>query len=104
MQKRSPKILPIKIYSPDSSRSAEVRAIALLSSYTCPSNHRKQQILQQFRFVRPETYFSHDTALMFQESVRMAVNEIIDETTQAKGLRTMSELERKPILSSLLQQ
>jgi hypothetical protein len=57
-----------------------------------------------FHFIKPETYFSNDTALMFQESVRLAVNEVIDGTTQARGLRTMSELERKPILSSLLQQ
>lgn len=57
-----------------------------------------------FNLFKPATYFAHDTALMFQESIRTAVNEVIDGNTQAKGLRMMSELERKPILSNLFQQ
>jgi len=48
--------------------------------------------------VRPATYYKIDTALMFQESVRQAVNEVIDQMTTAKGIRALSELERKPIL------
>jgi hypothetical protein len=43
-------------------------------------------------------YYQIDTALMFQESVRNAVNEVIDGITTAKGIRALSEAERKPIL------
>jgi hypothetical protein len=49
----------------------------------------------------PETYYRFDTALMFQSSVHSAVMEVIDQTTNAKGIRTLTESERKPILSSL---
>ena len=48
---------------------------------------------------RPETYFRHDTGLMFQGSISSAVLEVIDGITKAKGLRTLTELERKPIFS-----
>lgn len=48
---------------------------------------------------RPETYFKMDTALMFQESIRTAVMEAIDATTNAKGVRALSEEEKKPIMS-----
>ena len=47
----------------------------------------------------PTTYYKIDTTLMFQESVHRAVVEVIDQMTQAKGLRALSESERKPILS-----
>lgn len=50
---------------------------------------------------KPATYFQHDTTLMFQESVHAAVLETVDQMVQAKGLRALSESERKPILSSL---
>ena len=48
---------------------------------------------------RPETYFRQDTGLMFQDSIASAVFEVIDGITKAKGLRPLTELERKPILS-----
>ncbi len=48
---------------------------------------------------RPDTYFRQDTALMFQDSVASAVFEVIDGITKAKGLRPLTELERKPIQS-----
>ncbi len=48
---------------------------------------------------RPETYFRQDTGLMFQDSIASAVFEVIDGITKAKGLRLLTELERKPILS-----
>jgi len=48
-----------------------------------------------------KTYYRLDTALMFQDSVHSAVLEIIDQATEGKGVRAMSELERKPILSDL---
>ena len=47
------------------------------------------------------TYYRLDTALMFQESVRAAVLEILDGAIKAKGLRALSELDRKPILAGL---
>jgi len=50
---------------------------------------------------RRETYYTLDTALMFQDSVHSAVLEIMDEVTEGKGIRAMSELERKPVLSDL---
>jgi len=50
---------------------------------------------------RRETYYTLDTALMFQDSVHSAVLEVMDEVTEGKGIRAMSELERKPILSDL---
>ena len=49
----------------------------------------------------PDTYYKHDTALMFQASVGNIVSEIVDEMATAKGLRTLSELERRPILREL---
>jgi hypothetical protein len=55
------------------------------------------------RFVRPQTYYRIDTALMFQESIRRAVLDVVDGLTQAKGLRALTELERKPILREFFQ-
>jgi len=56
-----------------------------------------------FRFFRPLTYYQLDTALMFQESVHAAVLEVIDQMMEAKGLRLLSETERKPILREIFQ-
>ena len=53
------------------------------------------------RLFRPETYYRLDTALMFQELVNSAVQEVVDEIMKAKGIRALSEFERKPILSDL---
>jgi type II secretory pathway component PulF len=50
------------------------------------------------RIFRPETYFKMDTALMFQSAVESAVQEVIGAMTSAKGIRPLTELERKPIL------
>ncbi len=55
--------------------------------------------IQLMATFRPHTYFRHDTALMFQDSISSAVHEVIDGITKARGLRTLSELERKPIMS-----
>jgi len=41
------------------------------------------------RFLRPVTYYSLDTATMFQESVRRAINEEIDALRTAQGLRAL---------------
>jgi len=51
---------------------------------------------------RPETYYRTDTTLMYQELVHSAVLELLDCITKDKGLRALSELERKPILRSLM--
>lgn len=48
---------------------------------------------------RPETYFRHDTALMFMDSIASAVLEVIDGITKANGIRPLTELERKPTMS-----
>jgi hypothetical protein len=50
---------------------------------------------------RPETYYSLDTALMFQDSVHTAVLEVLDQVTEGKGIKALSELEKKPIMSDL---
>ncbi len=51
--------------------------------------------------IRPVTYYKIDTALMFQEAVHNAVLETVDQMTETKGLRSLSESERKPILRNL---
>jgi len=48
-----------------------------------------------------ETYWRIDTALMFQDSVHAAVLEVIDDLIKAKGLRALTELERKPVMREL---
>jgi len=48
-----------------------------------------------------ETYYRIDTALMFQDSVHSAVLEVIGQVTEGKGIKVLSELEKKPILSDL---
>jgi len=51
----------------------------------------------------PPTYYSLDTAAMFQKSVQNAVMEALDELTTAQGVRALTEAERKPILRGLLE-
>lgn len=46
----------------------------------------------------PVTYYKLDTALMFQTAVHDALMEVIDGVTSAKGVRRLSEEERKPIM------
>jgi len=53
------------------------------------------------RLFHPVTFYKTDTALMFQESVRSAVNEVLDKMTNNKGVRALSEEEKKPIMSEL---
>lgn len=57
--------------------------------------------LLKWLFKRP-TYYSVDTALMFQSAVHGAVLGVIDDATTAKGLRALSETERKPIMKDFL--
>jgi hypothetical protein len=55
------------------------------------------------RLFRPYTYYRMDVALMFRESVHAAVMEVLDKITTAKGLRALSELDRKPVMTDLMQ-
>ena len=55
------------------------------------------------RWFRPATYYKIDTALMFQSAVHAAVQEVVDDMTKAKGLRALTELERRPILREFFQ-
>lgn len=54
------------------------------------------------RVFRPITYYRIDTALMFQTSIHAAVLEVVDGLTKEKGLRALTELERKPIMKEFL--
>lgn len=51
---------------------------------------------------KPTTYYSLDTALMFQEAVRRAVNTVIGDLRSAQGLRALSPDEERPQLRDLL--
>ena len=54
------------------------------------------------RAFKPETYYQLDTTSMFQESIHHAVLEVLEQNNKACGLRSLSELERKPIMQDLL--
>ena len=54
------------------------------------------------RVFRPDTYYKIDTATMFQEYVRLSVNKVIDGITSAKGMRALTDLERKPIMRDFM--
>jgi len=54
------------------------------------------------RAFKPETYYQLDTTAMFQESIHHAVLEVFEKIIQTSGLRSLSELERKPIMQDLL--
>ncbi len=45
------------------------------------------------------TFYQQDTTQMFQTSVHNAVLSAVDQLTTAKGLKALSETERKPIMS-----
>lgn len=51
----------------------------------------------------PLTYYRLDTAMMFQSAVHGAVLDVIDRITEARGIRALSESERKPIMRDFLQ-
>jgi len=53
------------------------------------------------RLFKPQTYYRLDTALMFQSLVHSAVIEVVDDITKTHGLRALTELERKPIMSQI---
>lgn len=51
-----------------------------------------------FNWLYPLTYYRLDTAHMFQESVRLAVLQVVDGVTKEKGIRQLSDADRKPIM------
>jgi hypothetical protein len=53
------------------------------------------------KIFNPITYYSLDTALMFQESIRRAVNEVIGGLMEEKGLRALTEEQLKPSVREL---
>ena len=53
------------------------------------------------RSARPSTYYRKDTTLMFQESVHLAVLEVLDGIIETNGLKALYGFERKPIMSDL---
>lgn len=55
------------------------------------------------QFLRPLTYYRIDTAVMFRGVVHSSVLEVIDELTKTKGLRALTELERKPVMRGFLE-
>jgi hypothetical protein len=53
------------------------------------------------RIFAPETFYAMDTAIMFQDAVHNAVLEVYDCMTANKGVRALTEAERKPVMKSL---
>ena len=53
-----------------------------------------------FYFFRPVTFFRRDAVNSFADAVHLALLEVIDEVTKARGIR-LSEAERKPVMKSL---
>lgn len=47
---------------------------------------------------RPASYFRMDSMEMFQKAVHNAVLEVIDTMTAEKGLRALSDTDRKPVM------
>jgi hypothetical protein len=47
---------------------------------------------------KPLTYYRIDTALMFQSVTHSAVLEVLDSVVSAKGLRALSDTDRKPVM------
>lgn len=53
------------------------------------------------RTFSPRTYYRLDTALMYQEAVRNAVMQVVDDLRNEKGLRALSEAESRPHVREL---
>tara|TARA_R110002072_G_scaffold260722_15_gene419351 strand:- start:388 stop:786 length:399 start_codon:yes stop_codon:yes gene_type:complete len=49
----------------------------------------------------PITYYKIDTASMFMTFAQTAVLKVIDDITKEKGIRSLSEAQRKPILNDI---
>lgn len=53
---------------------------------------------------KPLTYYKIDTALMFQSVTHGAVLQALDEVIDAKGMRALTEIEKKPIMRDFFSQ
>jgi len=53
------------------------------------------------RFFRKETYYRHDTRLMFLDTIPHIVQAEADEITAAKGVKLVREYQTSPILGEL---
>jgi hypothetical protein len=53
------------------------------------------------RFLNPDTYYKLDTALMYQETVRRAMMEVLSSLQNEKGMRALSPEEQMPRLRDL---
>lgn len=53
------------------------------------------------RFFRSITYYRIDRMCMYEQAVRAAVMQVIDEITSPRGITPLSELDRRPILNQL---
>ncbi len=53
------------------------------------------------KIFNPNTYYALDTALMFQESIRRAVNDVMDGLMSGQGLRALTEDQKKPTIRDL---
>lgn len=55
------------------------------------------------RIFKPSTYYKIDTTLMFQSVVNSVVQDVVEQVMSSKGLRPLTELERKPIMREFYQ-
>ena len=55
------------------------------------------------RIFKPSTYYKVDTTLMFQSVVNGVVQDVVEQMLSSKGLRPLTELERKPIMREFYQ-
>ena len=49
---------------------------------------------------KPETYFSYDTRAMYRSLIHDAVTNVVDHITEDKGLRSLTQDEKKPYMKS----
>lgn len=56
------------------------------------------------RFFAPQTYYTHDTVLMFQEAVRQVVNDQIRRVHRQQGSRALADDDLRPRLRALGEQ
>jgi hypothetical protein len=55
------------------------------------------------KYFRSITYYRIDRMCMYQQAVRAAVFEVIDEITAAQAIKPLSEFERMPVMRELFQ-
>ncbi|MDR3457114.1 MAG: hypothetical protein P4N60_06680 [Verrucomicrobiae bacterium] len=53
------------------------------------------------KWFRKETYYRHDTRLMYLETVNAVVKELVEKTTGAKGIQLIQFKEHSPMLGEL---